>query len=84
MISTVMLFGSDLQSWLGVAGLCGAVVLSVLLLFILLWVSVKYAAHISPFALDIAGKLTGIFIVALSTLIMCSGVATFLTKGGAF
>jgi multiple antibiotic resistance protein len=84
MISTTLLFGTDLPSWGGKLNLIGSVTLSLFVLFVMLALAVKYAEKISPFALKLAGRLTGIFIAALGFLIFWGGVQTFLEQGSIF
>ncbi|MDR3316948.1 MAG: NAAT family transporter [Puniceicoccales bacterium] len=83
MISTTMLFGSDLTSWVGTVGLCFSVILTLGSLFGMLWLSAKYSECISPFTLKLASKLTGIFVLALGFLVMAGGIGIFLGRGSA-
>ncbi|MDR0679157.1 MAG: MarC family protein [Puniceicoccales bacterium] len=81
-ISTVLLLGEDLPGIFGALGLCLSILLAIGSLFICLGICAKCAERIPPFALTLATKLTGIYVIALGTLIFCSGLSLFLAHGG--
>jgi multiple antibiotic resistance protein len=83
MISTVLLLGVDLPGFSGRSSLCLSVIFSMAALFASLWLCAKYSSKIPQFALMLATKLTGVFIVALGVLICCGGLAVFLARGPA-
>ncbi|MDR2664293.1 MAG: MarC family protein [Puniceicoccales bacterium] len=82
MISTVLLLGSDLpRGYVGPLSLTFSILLALGLLFACLCICAKCAERIPTFALSLATKLTGIYVVAVGTLILCSGLAVFLDRG---
>ncbi|MDR1436156.1 MAG: MarC family protein [Puniceicoccales bacterium] len=83
MISTVLLFGLDMAGISGRLSLCLSLVLTFALLYSILLLCSKFASKIPPFALDLASKLTGVFILSLGSSIVLSGISVFLQRGAA-
>lgn len=81
MISTTLLVGADLTTFMSRLMLVGAVLLALFGLYLCLLLSAKYAKHIKPFALRIAERLTGLYVCALGFLIFFSGLEIFLERG---
>jgi multiple antibiotic resistance protein len=83
MISTTLLLGADLAGWSGRLSVVFSILLALAVLFCILFLSVKHVDKISPFALKVACRLTGVFIAALGFLIAWGGLTTFLENGSA-
>ena len=80
-ISTVILLGGDMPGFSGSLSMCASIAASVMTMFAILYVCVKFASKINAFAIDLASRLTGVFVVALGSTITLGGVATFLRRG---
>jgi multiple antibiotic resistance protein len=80
-ISTVILLGGDMNGMGGRLSMCASIVAAVATLFAIMYVCVKFASKITPFALDLASRLTGVFIIALGSTVTLGGLATFIKRG---
>ncbi|MDR2667652.1 MAG: MarC family protein [Puniceicoccales bacterium] len=80
-ISTVILLGGDMTGFVGRLSICASVAFAVAALFAIMYVCVKFASKITPFALDVASRLTGVFIIALGSTIALGGLTAFVQRG---
>jgi small neutral amino acid transporter SnatA (MarC family) len=67
----------------GRLSICASVLLAMATLFAIFFVCAKFASKITGFALDLASRLTGIFIIALGSTIALGGLSVFVQRGSA-
>lgn len=81
MISATLLMGSDFTGFHQRLGLVLSVVMSMVAMFLILWVAAKNARRLNPFLLKIAGRLMGLYVCALGFVIFFSGLDMFFRLG---
>lgn len=81
MISATLLMGSDFVAFDQRIGLVISVILSMVAMFIILWIAAKNANRLNPFLLKIAGRLMGLYVCALGFLIFFNGLEMFFRLG---
>lgn len=83
MISMTILMGENFTTLGSKFFYMIAIVLSLVMLYFILYLTAKYSDRLNALLIDIGQKITGLYLVALGVVVFLGGLHTFILRGAA-